>query len=260
MQKIKDLIQEIEKYAPLSLQESYDNAGVQVGDIYRTATGVLLALDVTEEVIEEAYNLRCNVIISHHPLIFKPLSSLTGKSYIERCVVKAIQKEIVIYAAHTNLDNVINGVSHRIAQKMGLQHIRILSTEKDALSGPGVMGELSSDEEELDFLYLLKDIFELKVLKHSPLRNKKIKKVAVCGGSGAFLIPDAIAAGADVFITGEAKYNDFYNVENKILLSVIGHYESEVCTKEIFFEIITKKFPNFAVHFSKINLNPVNYL
>ena len=262
--KINNITQEIEQFAPLNLQESYDNAGVQVGDIYQPASGVLLALDITEEIIDEACMLGCNLIIAHHPLIFKPLRSLTGKSYIEKCVVKAIQKGIVIYAAHTNLDSVMNGVSHRLAQKIGLQHIRILRQEKDAgilaQTGFGVIGELPSDEEELIFLYHLKDIFGLKLLKHSPLRNKKIKRVAICGGSGAFLIPDAIASKADVLITGEAKYNDFYNVEKTILLSVIGHYESEVCTKEIFFEIITKKFPNFAVHFSNINTNPVNYL
>jgi len=260
--KIKDVIQEIEKYAPLNLQETYDNAGVQVGNISRDATGVLLSLDITEEVIEEAYNLGCNIIVVHHPLIFKPLSSITGKTYIERCIVEAIQKEIVIYAAHTNLDNVIHGVSHRIAQKIGLQNICILSPDVNTSiqSGSGVIGELFTDEEELSFLCRLKDVFELKVLKHSPLRNKKIKRVAICGGSGAFLIQDAITAGADIFVTGEAKYNDFYDVEKNILLSVIGHYESEVCTKEIFFEIITKKFPNFAVHFSNINSNPVNYL
>jgi len=250
--RIKDIIREIEEYAPLALQESYDNAGVQVGDIDQQATGVLLCLDVVESIIDEACRLNCNLIISHHPLIFNPLKSLTGKNYIERCIIKAIQREIVIYSAHTNLDNAFGGTNYKIAEKIGLQNIEQIGTV--------VVGELTSSQNEQAFLQNLKDIFHLNLLKYSPLRKKKVKKVAVCGGSGSFLILDAIASGADVFITGEAKYNDYYNVENNILLVVIGHYESEVCTKEIFFEIITKKFPNFAVHFSSINSNPVNYL
>jgi len=249
---IKDIIREIEEYAPLALQESYDNAGVQVGDVDQQATGVLLCLDVVESIIDEACRLNCNLIISHHPLIFNPLKSLTGKNYIERCIIKAIQREIVIYSAHTNLDNAFGGTNYKIAEKIGLQNIGQIGTV--------VVGELAFSQSEQAFLHHLKDIFQLKSLEHSPSRKKDVKKVAVCGGSGSFLILDAIASGADVFITGEAKYNDYYNVENNILLVVIGHYESEVCTKEIFFEIITKKFPNFAVHFSSINSNPVNYL
>ena len=264
--KIKDIIKEIEEYAPLALQESYDNAGLQVGDVDRQATGVLLCLDVVESIIDEACALNCNLIISHHPVIFNPLKSLTGKNYIERCIIKAIQKGIVIYSAHTNLDNAIGGINCKIAEKTGLQNIRILSLLPNPVSnvlgqgGAGVIGELASSMREQTFLKQLKDIFRLDTLKHSPLRNKEVKKIAVCGGSGSFLIQDAIAAGADVFMTGEAKYNDYYNVEKNILLVVIGHYESEVCAKEIFFEIITKKFPDIAVYVSNINSNPVNYL
>jgi len=264
--KISEILKEIELYAPLSLQDSYDNAGIQIGDINQIATGALLCLDITEDIIEEAFQKGCNLIVAHHPLIFKSLNSVTGKNYIERCVIAAIRKGIVIYAAHTNLDNAENGVSHKIAQKIGLENSKILkplnnyTVVKDIRAGAGVVGTLSIPEEEQTFLYRLKEIFHLKALTHSPLRTKMIKKVAVCGGSGAFLIEEAIAAGADVFITGEAKYNDYYNVEKDILLATIGHYESEVCTKEIFFEIITKKFPNFAVHFSNINTNPVNYI
>ena len=260
------MLQELELFAPLSLQDSFDNAGIQVGDVDKVATGVLLCLDITEDVIEEASQLNCNLIISHHPLLFKPLKSLTGKSYIERCVMKAILQGIVIYSAHTNLDNAFRGVSYRVAEKIGLQNIEVLSPMTDHIgdipenAGSGVIGELIFPQKEKDFLYQLKDIFQLKTLQYSPLRNKEIKKVAVCGGSGAFLIPNAIASGADAFVTGEAKYNSYYDVENIILLAVIGHYESEVCTKEIFFEIITKKISNFAVHFSNINSNPVNYL
>jgi len=264
--KIREIIKEIELYAPLFLQESYDNAGVQIGNIDQPATGVLLCVDITEDIIEEAFRKDCNLIIAHHPLIFKSLNSITGKNYIERCVIAAIRKGIVIYAAHTNLDNAENGVNHKIAQKIGLNNIEILKPlnleqiDMNAQFGAGVIGTLPVPENAADFLCRLKEIFRLNGLTHSPLTGKMIEKVAVCGGSGAFLIPDAIASNADVFITGEAKYNDYYNVEKDILLAVIGHYESEECTKEIFFEIITKKFPNFAVHFSSINTNPVNYI
>ena len=264
--KIKEVIKEIEEYAPLALQESYDNAGIQVGDVEQQATGVLLCLDVVESIIDEACKLDCNLIISHHPVIFTPLKSLTGRNYIERCIIKAIQKRIVIYSAHTNLDNAVGGINYKIAEKIGLQNIQILSPLKNSVpnvsgqGGAGVVGELACSQSEQAFLHNLKNIFHLDSLKYSPLRNKEVKKIAVCGGSGSFLISDAVASGADVFITGEAKYNDYYNVEKNILLVVIGHYESEVCTKEIFFEIIRKKFPNFAAHFSNINSNPVNYL
>jgi len=250
--KISQILTELENYAPLSLQESFDNSGLQVGDISQEARGILLCLDVTEEVVEEAIALNCNLIISHHPLIFNPLKSLTGKNYTEKCVIKAIRKGIVIYSAHTNLDNAVGGTNYKLAEKIGLQNLEQVGT--------GVVGELASPQKEQTFLCNLKDIFQLNSLEYSPLRNKEVKKVAICGGSGSFLIPDVIASGADVFITGEAKYNNYYDVEKNILLVVIGHYESEVCTKEIFFEIITKKFPNFAVHFSNINSNPVNYL
>jgi dinuclear metal center YbgI/SA1388 family protein len=363
--KIKDLIAIIEQYAPPSLQESYDNSGVQVGNVHQPVQGVLLCLDVTEEVVEEAIELECNLIIAHHPLLFKPLKSLTGASYIERVMIKACKQDLVIYAAHTNMDNAYKGVSYKVASNLGLQNIKVLRPQQHALlklatfvpltqaeivrralfnagagqigaydscsynitgegtfragedtnpfcgeigelhteqeirietilpvykknavlralflthpyeepafdlyplenvwnqAGSGVIGELSVEEEEIIFLQRLRDLFHLDCIQHSPLRNRPVRNIAVCGGSGAFLIPDAIKNGADVFITGEAKYNDFYDVEKNLLLAVIGHYESEACTKEIFFEIITKKMPNFVVHFSNVNTNPINYL
>ena len=272
MVKIRDVIGEIEAVAPLPLQEDFDNAGIQVGDIQSEVTGVLLCLDVTEEVIDEALDLKCNLIISHHPLIFKPIKSITGKTYIERCIRKACKHDLVVYSAHTNLDNAWGGVSFRMAGKLGLQNIRTLSpvhasaidadSEPDALlkAGTGAIGELLLPEDEASFLQTIKTVFHLDTLKHSQLCNKKIHSVAVCGGSGAFLLPEAIACEADVFITGEAKYNDFYDAENHILLVVAGHYETEIFTKELFFEIITKKIPTFAVHFSNADTNPVNYI
>lgn len=365
MLRVKDILKEIELYAPLPLQESFDNAGVQVGDINQTATGVLLCLDVTEEVIDEALELDCNLIISHHPLAFKSFKSLTGSTYIERCMMKACKHDLVIYAAHTNLDNATNGVNFRLAELIGLENVRVLSPQKGTLLklvtfvpesyadllrttlfnagagtignydscsfnllgngtfkagigtnpfcgeigelhvesevriemilpafrkstvtrallsvhpyeepafdfypldnswnqvGSGVVGELPEEEEEISFLQRIKDLFQVGCVKHSALTGKPIREVALCGGSGAFLIKEAIHYGADIFITGEAKYNDFYDVEDRILLAVIGHYESEVCTKDIFYNIISKKFPTFAVHFSNVNSNPVKYL
>ncbi len=365
MIRIKDILKEIEAYAPLPLQEGFDNAGVQVGDVNQPARGALLCLDVTEEVIDEALELDCNLIISHHPLAFRAFKSLTGKTYIERCLMKACKYDLVVYAAHTNLDNAYGGVNFKLAEMIGLQNVRVLSSQKDALLklvtfvpeayadllrtalfnagaghignydsssfnlhgegtfragegcnpfcgevgelhtepevrietvlpafrkasvlrallsvhpyeepaydfyplantwdqvGSGVVGELPEEEDELSFLQRIKDLFQVGCVKHSALTGRMIREVALCGGSGAFLINDAISYGADIFITGEAKYNDFYDVEDRILLAVIGHYESEVCTKDIFYSIISKKFPTFALHFSNVNSNPVKYL
>ncbi|MDR0426998.1 MAG: Nif3-like dinuclear metal center hexameric protein [Dysgonamonadaceae bacterium] len=363
--KIAQILGALEEFAPLPLQDDFDNSGLQVGDTTQKVKGILLCLDVTEDVIDEAVELDCNLIISHHPLLFRPLKSLTGKTYIERCIVKACKNDIVIYAAHTNIDNVRGGVSFRLAEKIGLQNIKILKPQNNSLlklvtfvpenqaeqvrtalfhagagtignydfcsynssgegtfragentnpfvgekgeihveketrievvlptckkasvtralltthpyeepaydfyllqnewsqAGAGVVGELPVEEDEKSFLQRIKTIFRLESLKHSPLTGKMIKEVALCGGSGSFLIKEAMAYGADVFLTGEAKYNDYFDVENKILLAVLGHYESEHFIKELFFEIISKKMPNFAIHFSNLNANPVNYM
>lgn len=365
MLKIKDIIKEIEEYAPLPLQEGFDNAGVQVGDVNQEATGALLCLDVTEEVIDEALESECNLIISHHPLAFRSFKSLTGKTYVERCMMKACKYDLVIYAAHTNLDNANGGVNFKLAELIGLQNVRVLSPQKEALLklvtfvpdayadlvrttlfnagaghignydstsfnlhgegtfranegcnpfcgeigelhlehevriemvlpafrksnvlrallsvhpyeepvydfyplantweqvGSGIVGELPEEEDEMSFLQRIKDLFHVGCVKYSALTGCPIREVALCSGSGAFLINDAIHYGADVFITGEAKYNDFYDVEDRILLAVIGHYESEICTKGIFYSVISKKFPTFALHFSNVNSNPVKYL
>ncbi|GHT49931.1 hypothetical protein FACS189440_16470 [Bacteroidia bacterium] len=256
--KIAQITGALEEFAPLDLQDDFDNSGIQVGDISQTLTGILVCLDVTEEVLEEAIELDCNLIISHHPLLFKPLRTLTGKTYIERCVVKACKNDLVVYSAHTNLDNASGGVNFLLAEKIGLQNIRFLKPTGNG--GSGAVGELVAAEEEESFLQRIKTIFQLENLQHSPFTGKMIREVALCGGSGAFLIHEAIEQGADVFLTGEARYNDYYNVEDRILLAVVGHYESEHYTKELFFDIISKKIPNFAVHFSKVNTNPVNYM
>jgi len=328
-------------------------------------TGALLCLDVTEAVLDEAIASGCNLIISHHPLIFKGYKSITGKDYVERCILKAIKNDIVIYSAHTNLDNVPGGVNFKIAEKIGLKNVRILDPKESSLIklvtfvpsaqaeevrnalftagcgcignydscsyntegegtfraqegshpfcgtvgelhhetevrietilpeykkgevirallskhpyeepaydlyplhnswaqvGSGIVGELEEPESELEFLKRIKRIFEVGCLKHNKLTGRLIQKVSLCGGAGAFLIPQAVRSGADVFITGEIKYHDYFGRETDILLAEIGHYESEQYTKEIFYSIIRDLFPNFALQFSKVNTNPIKYL
>ena len=363
--KIKDILFVVEQLAPLALQENYDNSGVQVGDVNQEARAALLCIDVTEEVVDEAIALGCNLIISHHPLAFKAFKSLTGKNYLERCMIKACKYDIVIYAAHTNLDNAYDGVNYYLAKMFNLQHVKILSPQTNALlklvtfvpsshlevlktglfnagagtvgnydkcsynsigegtfragegtdpfcgkigelhtetecrlevvlpvfrkmevlrallathpyeepaydfyslendwvqAGTGIVGSLPEPMDEEDFLYLVKDTLRLNVLQHSQNIGKMISDVAICGGSGSFLIPQAIKHGADVLITGEARYNDFYDVEDKILLAVVGHYESEIFTKDLFYDLLSNKFTNFAVHKSGYDGNPIKYL
>jgi dinuclear metal center YbgI/SA1388 family protein len=363
--KINDIAQAIEDIAPLALQEDYDNAGLLVGDRNAEAKAALLCLDVTEKVEDEAIAKNCNLIISHHPLIFKGLKSITGKNETERCVLKAIKNDIAIYAAHTNLDNSFTGVNAKIAEKLQLQNLQVLQAQENTLiklvtfvpvknsaevlaaildagaghignydmcsynlqglgtfralegtnphvgeigkmhtehevrietilpayikskvisalikahpyeepafdiypvqnlskqSGAGIIGELANEIGETEFLQLLKQTFNIPCLKHSALTGKKIKKVALSGGSGSFLISQAISSKADVFITGDIKYHDYFLPENRLLMADIGHFESEQYTKEIFFDIIRKKFPTFVVNFSEVNSNPINYL
>jgi len=260
---IKNIINQIEEFAPLSLQESYDNAGLIIGNPAGDVVAALVTLDVTETVIEEAIRKNCQLIIAHHPLIFSGIKQLTDSNEVQRCVVKAIKNDIAIYAAHTNLDNVINGVSGRMAEKLGLQNIEVLQVtgliNLQNRVGAGVTGNLPEPISEIEFLQKLKNVFGTSCIKHTLLRNKPVSKVALCGGSGSSFLKDAINAQADVYVSADFKYHDFFNAENRILIADIGHYESEVFTKEIFYDIITEKFPTFAVRISETNTNPINY-
>lgn len=363
--RIKDLTAYLEKLAPLSYQESYDNAGLIVGNPNEIITGVLVCLDSTEDVVEEAIQRGCNIIVAHHPIVFKGLKKFTGKNYVERTIIKAIKNDIAIYATHTNLDNVVNGVSFKIAQLLGLQQVRILAPKADLLMklvvfvpvdntgqlldalyaagageignysqcsfrvegkgtfkpnaqanpvigqtggameeveenrievifpaylknqilaamrkghvyeevayyltilsnenqevGSGAVGVLPQEIAETDFLAYLKQNMKVSVIRHTSLLNKSIRKVAVCGGAGSFLLGDAIRAGADIFITADYKYHEFFDAENRIIIADIGHYESEQFTKELLKDYICKKFTNFAVHLSETPTNPVKY-
>jgi dinuclear metal center YbgI/SA1388 family protein len=363
--KIKELTDYIEEIAPKSLQESYDNAGLLVGDLHTEISGVLICLDVTEDVVEEAVRKKANLIISHHPIIFKGLKRLTGHNYVERTVISAIQNRVAIYAAHTNLDNTFEGVNLRICEKIGLTNCRILVPtqgklrkiitfvpqahaeqlrnvlwkagaggignydacsfniegagtfragesanpfvgeigkihteseirvemifpdylEKKIISalysahpyeepafdifklenhsqqiGAGMIGELENKEEEMSFLYRLKDIFSAQGIRYTRLLGKPIKRIALCGGSGSFLLQNAISAKADIYISSDFKYHEFFDAQNEILIADIGHFESEQFTKELFYEILTKKKYTFACFLSEINTNPINYL
>lgn len=269
--KIKEIVSALEQFAPLPLQDDFDNAGLQIGLTEAEAAGALLCLDVTEAVLDEAIALGYNLVISHHPLIFKGYKSITGRDYVERCILKAIKNDIVIYSAHTNLDNAWGGVNHKIAEKIGLKNLTVLEPKEESIIHPvtlqpveqvgaGIVGELEKTETELEFLKRIKKTFEVGCLRHNKLMGREIQKVAICGGSGAFLIPQAIRAGADVFITGEIKYHEYFGREGEILLAEIGHYESEQYTKEIFYSIIRDVFPNLELQMSKINTNPIKYL
>lgn len=349
--KIKNLISFLETIAPPVYQESYDNAGLIVGDPDTPISGVLLCLDSTEEVLEEAQKTGCNLVIAHHPIVFKGLKRFNGNHYVERVVINAIKNDIAIYAIHTNLDNVYyQGVNAMIAAKLGLTNTSILAPKKtlkkliayvhpnytevvrnaiyatgagavnglrdhshsslgvshedgesaaevkleiifpidlqrqviNALLqyypvqnpsyeilaieneneeiGSGMIGDLEDPLAETVFLKSLKRTMKAGVIRHTKLRNRRVRRVAVCGGSGGFLLNHAIRQGADVFVTADYKYHEFFDADGKIVIADIGHYESEQYTIELLHEIISEKFSIFAAHCTKVNTNPVKYL
>ncbi|MES2568272.1 MAG: Nif3-like dinuclear metal center hexameric protein [Bacteroidota bacterium] len=361
---LHDIISELEKFAPLSYQESYDNCGLLTGNKEMEISGALLCLDCTEAIVEEAIQKKCNLIIAHHPIIFGGLKKINGSNYVERTIIKAIQNNIAIYACHTNLDNVHSGVNKKIADKLGLINTRILAPKKSLLKklvtfvpsshlelvradlfnagagnignysqcsfinegkgtfrpnefsnpfsgtkgelsienetrleviyetinesqiisalkqnhpyeevafdiyqlentyqniGSGMIGNLETPIPEREFLERLKSIFKVKFIKHTDFLNKPIKTVSLCGGSGSFLLKNAINSKSDIYISSDFKYHEFFDADNKILVADVGHYETEQFTPEIFYEIISNKFPTFASYLTETNTNPVNY-
>lgn len=261
MPKVKEIAAAIEEFAPRDLQESYDNAGLQVGDADMEVTAAMLCLDVTEDVMAEAKRRGCNMVISHHPLLFSSLKRVTGATPVERIVADAIRSGMAIYAAHTNLDSACQGVSYEIASSLGLREIRVLDAkEGNPCVGLGVIGNVSATP-VLEFLRKTKEAFKVRDLRYGgPSRLLVVKRVAICGGAGASLIREAIAKGADTFLTGDLKYHDFTTYAPEILLADIGHFESELCTKKIFSRIIREKFPNFVAYFSESEKNPINIM
>lgn len=259
---VQDIVQAIETVAPKPLQESYDNSGMQVGCLSAEVDSALLCIDITEAVIDEAIEAGIKLVISHHPLIFQGIKSLTGKSYIERAIIKALKHDIVLYSAHTNLDNAENGVNFAIADKLNLKNVSILEQKPNVgvVAGAGIIGSLAAPMEYLDFLNCLKTTFHCGGIQYSMPLGRKVERVAICGGSAGFLIPQAIAAGADVYVTGEIKYHDYFGNDEQIMLVNIGHYESEQFTTELIGSIIKEKYPAFEIRFTKVNTNPINYL
>ena len=363
--KIKDIINYLEEIAPLSYQEEYDNSGLIIGDQEEEVRGVLITLDCTEDVVNEAINEKCNLIITHHPIIFKGLKKINNSNYVERTVISCIKNNIAVYAIHTNLDNIYDGVNARIADMLGLKKTKILSPKNDLLRqlvvycpmkesdslkdalfaagagslgnydkcsfsligtgsfypnqgsdpfvgekgkmhfeeeerieviypkhkereilsvmynchpyeeiayqiyilenkcqtvGAGIVGELKTPVNSLDFIKYVKKIMKSGCVKHTEIVKKKIKQVAICGGSGSFLLHQAIASNSDIFITSDFKYHEFFDANKRIIIADIGHYESEQFTKDLIYDLLVKKFTKFAIRLSKINTNPINYL
>ena len=354
----------LERLAPLNYQEEYDNSGLIVGNASDRVTSILIALDCTEQIVDEAIAKGCDLIITHHPIVFKGLKKFNGKTYVERVVLKAIKNNIALYAIHTNLDHVMDGVSGEIARRLGLINSKILAPKSGLLKklvtfcpilsagavknalfnagaghignysdcsfasegvgtfkangnanpfvgekgvqhqeaeqrievifkaqderkivvslleshpyeevaydiypisntlatvGAGMVGWLTQEMDATDFLKHVKGQMNAKVIRHTSLLPKKIKKVAVCGGSGSFLLKDAIAAGADAFITADFKYHEFFDAENKLIICDIGHYESEQFTSELLFNVLIKEFPEISITLTAHNTNPINY-
>ena len=260
--KIREIIGALEEFAPLSLQDSYDNAGLQIGLTEDAeATGALLCLDVTEEVLDEAVRRGCNMVVSHHPLLFRPCKSITGADYIERCIIKAIKNDIAVYSAHTNLDNAKDGVNYRIAQKLGLADIAVLDPKReDEGTGAGIVGQLAEPMDKEDFIALVKEVFDAGCVRFNSWSGEKVTRVALCGGAGAFLMSKAVAAGADAFLTGEVGYHRFFGHENELLLMELGHFESEQYTLEILREVIAKAAPTLPLYDTEVETNPINYI
>ncbi len=363
--KIKEIVSTLEDYAPLSMQESYDNSGLIAGSDDDQVNSVLLSVDVTEKVIDEAVRRDAGLVISHHPLVFSPLKRITNRSRVERLLMKALRNNIALYAAHTNFDNAARGVNEFICRKLGLKDLQIVSPaaqklrklvvfvpsdhadsvrkaifgagagqigEYDQCSfnlqgegtfrpsdeaspftgekgqmhtereirvetiypfyieekvlgamfeshpyeevaydiypvenkfgewGMGMTGRMEEPSEEMEFLKTLKEVFSSPVIKHTGLLGGKVEKVAVCGGSGSTLLENAISVGADVFVSADFKYHQFFDADGRIVIADVGHFESEQFTVELFYDILTKKFPKFAVYQTEVNTNPINYL
>lgn len=261
---VSQITDAIEAYAPLRLQEDYDNAGLLIGNPAMECTGVLLTVDVTPRTVAEAAAAGCNLIVAHHPLIFRGIKRLTGSTSGQKAIIDAIRGGIAVYAAHTNLDNAPAGVSSQMAGMLNLTDVQPLDplTDRSALNaGCGAVGTITPSVSAKDFIERVKRAFGSPVARCTRFAEQAaVTKAALCGGSGSFLIPRAIEAGAEIFVTSDIKYHDFVDYADRIILVDIGHHESENCSKNIFYHIITENFPNFAVRYSQSDTNPINYL
>ena len=260
--KIRQVLDALEQFAPLPLQESWDNAGLQLGLTEADVSGALLCLDVNEKIVDEAIRKGCNLIVSHHPLLFRGLKQISGADYVQRCVIKALKNDVVVVSMHTNMDNALGGVNWKIAERLGLQNSRFFAqkTIDGVEAGSGVIGELPSEMAADDFVLLLKRQFDVECAQCNELLRRPICKVAICGGAGDFLLDDALRQGADAFITGEMHYHQYFGYEQRLQICVIGHYQSEQFTAEIFRDIINKECPGVRTEIAETNTNPIFYL
>ena len=260
--KIQEVLSALEQFAPLPLQESWDNAGLQLGLTETEVSGALLCLDVNEQIVDEAVDKGCNLIVSHHPLLFRGLKQISGADYVQRCVIKAIKHDIAVVSMHTNMDNALDGVNWKIAQKLDLQQTHFFAQKQvgNLEAGSGVIGELEEPMAARDFVSLLKERFQVTCVQCNALLQRPVRKVAICGGAGDFLLPDALDQGADAFITGEMHYHQYFGYDMRLQICVIGHYQSEQYTAEIFRDIIQKACPGVRTVITQTNTNPIVYL
>ncbi len=260
--KIKEVLSALEQFAPLPLQEDWDNAGLQIGLTEADVSGALLCLDVNERIIDEAVAKGCNLIVSHHPLLFRGLKTISDGDCVQRTVVKAIENRVAVVSMHTNMDNAKGGVNFKMAEKLGLENARFFApkTAGGTSGGSGVVGELPHPVAADDFVVAVKKAFGVECAMCNELLRRPIRCVALCGGAGDFLLGEAIAAGADAFVTGEMHYHVYFGHEQQIQICVIGHYQSEQYTGEIFKSIIGEACPGLPTYMAETDTNPIIYL
>ena len=256
------MLSALERFAPLPLQESWDNAGLQVGLTETEVSGALLCLDVNERIVDEAVKKGCNLIVSHHPLLFRGLKTISDLTDVQRTVMKVIEHHLCVVSMHTNMDNAKGGVNFRIAEKLGLSDIQFFASKQvdDIEAGSGVTGLLAAPMAADDFVLAVKKAFGVECAMCNELLRRPVHKVAICGGAGDFLLDEALKAGADAFITGEMHYHQYFGYEQKIQICVIGHYQSEQFTTEVFQTIIQKACPGVKTLIAETNTNPILYL
>ena len=261
--RVIEIAKIIDSWMPTSIAEDFDNVGLIIGDPESKITSILVTLDTTEDVVEEAINKGCNLIVSYHPIIFNGLKQITNDSYVQKSVIKAVKNNISVYAIHTSLDNHPKGISYLLSDLIGLKNISILLPKEEKLNklkiGIGSIGDLEKPMNEITFFDLLKNKLGLKYLRHTNKLNKKISKVSVVVGSGSFAIKDSIESNVHAFITSDLKYHNFFEADNNAIIIDIGHYESEKHIKLFIREFLNEKLPNFTILLSEQNINPVNY-
>jgi len=260
--KIKEVLSALERFAPLPLQESWDNAGLQVGLTETEVSGALLCLDVNEKIVDEAMRKGCNLIVSHHPLLFRGLKTISDLTDVQRTVIKAIENHICVISMHTNMDNALGGVNFKIAEKLGMTDTAFFASKTiDGIeAGSGVIGSLHEPMAADDFVIKVKKAFDVECAMCNELLHRPVQKVAVCGGAGDFLLDEAIKAGADAFITGEMHYHQYFGYEQRIQICVIGHYQSEQFTSEIFRDILNRDCPDIKTFIAETCTNPILYI